>query len=60
MNNRNIAYKSFEIITRFRCLEITQTNQNHMLEEMKCRLVLGSACHQFVQKVFPSIWYLKT
>jgi hypothetical protein len=39
-----LANRSFEVVAKFRYFGTTLTDQNHMHEEIKCRLNSGNAC----------------
>jgi hypothetical protein len=49
-----IAKKLFEIVSQFRYLGTTVTNQNFIQEEIKRRLNSGNACYHSVQKFLSS------
>jgi hypothetical protein len=49
-----IANRAFEVVAKFRYLGTTLTVQNHVHEEIKCRLNSGNACCHSVQSLLSS------
>jgi hypothetical protein len=54
--NRNIkiANRLLEIVSQFKCLGATVTNQNLIQDEIKVRLNSGNACYHSVQNLLSS------
>jgi hypothetical protein len=49
-----------ERVEQFRYFEITLTNKNFILEEIKSRLKLGNACYHSGQNLLSPTFYPKT
>jgi hypothetical protein len=58
--NIQIANRSFENLSQFRCLGMTVTNQKLIQEESKRRLNAGNACYNSVQNLVCSHLLSKT
>jgi len=57
-HNKKVADKSFENVAEFKCLGMTITNQNYILNEIKSRLSSKDDCYHSVQNlVFPALIY---
>jgi hypothetical protein len=52
--NIRIANESFEIVTKFKYLGTTLTNENDVHDEIKNRLNLGNTCYSLVQNLLSS------
>ena len=50
----NIGSNSYEKVETFKYLGSLLTNQNSVLEEIKCRLKAGNSCYYSVQTLFSS------
>jgi hypothetical protein len=50
-HDKKITNRSFEKVTKFKCLETTITNQNLIQEEIEMGLISGNAFYNSVQNL---------